>query len=223
MKKSFSSYIAGYVVLFGVMLSLLLTVPKGELHVMLNGCHTAAGDVFIRLYSTLAEWPIYVIAAIPLLFKKVRWWSIMYLISELSAVLPIQILKRSFDMPRPALYFGENEIGNVLPLVEGVKLHQHHSFPSGHTSAFFVFFTTCALLLTHYYTRRASQPTAQRQAAHVLSLIGLLLLAALGGYSRIYLSQHFLLDVCVGSLVGVSIPCAVYYVLNKYNKIIPNS
>ena len=38
----------------------------------------------------------------------------------------------------------------------------------------------------------------------------LLVLAALGGFSRIYLSQHFLMDVCVGSLIGISVPYVLY-------------
>jgi membrane-associated phospholipid phosphatase len=36
-------------------------------------------------------------------------------------------------------------------------------------------------------------------------------LAALGAYSRIYLSQHFLSDVCVGSIIGFVTPCLIFY------------
>ena len=39
----------------------------------------------------------------------------------------------------------------------------------------------------------------------------LLILAALGAYSRIYLSQHFLSDVCVGSIIGFITPCLVFF------------
>jgi membrane-associated phospholipid phosphatase len=44
-----------------------------------------------------------------------------------------------------------------------------------------------------------------------LATLLLLALAALGGYSRIYLSQHFLSDVCVGSMIGFIIPFVVFY------------
>lgn len=222
MKKSFSPYLIGYAVILVAMVSLLINYPKRELHIMLNSCHTALGDTFFYYYSKLAEWPIYVLGALPLLFKKIRWWTVVYLASELSAVVPIQILKRSFDMPRPALFFGEDQIGNLVPLVDGVHLHLRHSFPSGHTSAFFVFFTTCALLLTFYMTRRAVAPTASRKALHALMLVGLMLMAAVGGFSRIYLSQHFMLDVCVGSIVGVTMPCVMFWVLSRYTRLIPN-
>jgi membrane-associated phospholipid phosphatase len=39
----------------------------------------------------------------------------------------------------------------------------------------------------------------------------LLFLAALGAYSRVYLSQHFLSDVCVGSIIGFTTPFLIYY------------
>jgi membrane-associated phospholipid phosphatase len=39
----------------------------------------------------------------------------------------------------------------------------------------------------------------------------LLSLAALGAYSRVYLSQHFLSDVCMGSVIGFVTPCLMFY------------
>lgn len=41
----------------------------------------------------------------------------------------------------------------------------------------------------------------------------LVLLAALLGYARIYLSQHFLQDVVVGSLLGVAFAALMYHIL----------
>jgi len=51
------------------------------------------------------------------------------------------------------------------------------------------------------------------------SLLLLLSLAALGAYSRVYLSQHFLSDVCVGSIIGFLTPCLLFYF--GRNKLIP--
>jgi membrane-associated phospholipid phosphatase len=42
-------------------------------------------------------------------------------------------------------------------------------------------------------------------------MLTLLLLATLGAYSRIYLSQHFLSDVCMGSIIGFVTPFLVFY------------
>jgi membrane-associated phospholipid phosphatase len=38
-----------------------------------------------------------------------------------------------------------------------------------------------------------------------------LILAALGAYSRVYLSQHWLSDVCTGSIIGFVTPCLMFY------------
>ena len=44
-----------------------------------------------------------------------------------------------------------------------------------------------------------------------LSLLLILVFAAMGAYSRVYLSQHFLSDVCVGSIIGFVTPFLVIY------------
>ena len=46
-----------------------------------------------------------------------------------------------------------------------------------------------------------------------------LLLATLGGYSRIYLSQHFLEDVLAGSVIGVASILVLIPMINKLKNI----
>ena len=51
----------------------------------------------------------------------------------------------------------------------------------------------------------------------------LLVFAAMGAYSRVYLSQHFLSDVCVGSIIGFVTPFLIFYfcrekILRLYSK-----
>jgi membrane-associated phospholipid phosphatase len=100
----------------------------------------------------------------------------------------------------------------ALPLVEDVNMHHSNSFPSGHASTFFVFFTCAALLLTYLYQQKDPHCRNRRSwmLMNIIMLI-LLTLAALGAYSRVYLSQHFLLDVCVGSIIGFISPCLFFY------------
>jgi len=74
---------------------------------------------------------------------------------------------------------------SYIHTVPGVELHTSQSFPSGHTSAAFSIF----LLACHLISHRNVVP------------MGFLL--ALGvGYSRIYLAQHFPVDVAAGMVVG---------------------
>lgn len=208
MRKVFTPYILLYALLFVLMLALLCGYPKAELHLMLNACHTECLDTFMKYYSVLAEWPLYIIALLPLAFKRWRW-TMWYACCELSSAGIIQIIKHIFKAPRPATYF-EDFPNLVLPVVDGVHLHHSNSFPSGHTATFFVFFTFCALLLSAYYARN-NKPLLKGN----LMVMIMLLAAALGGYSRIYLSQHFLSDICVGSLIGVITTCVVFKLSNK--------
>lgn len=75
---------------------------------------------------------------------------------------------------------------NLMHTVNGVTMHQLSSFPSGHTATAFTIF-----LLTIYLFDRTK-----------MILIGLLY-AMLCGYSRIYLGQHFPMDVGGGIIVAI--------------------
>ena len=206
--KIFSVYGIAYLVLLMFVVGLLVAYPKVELHLLLNACHTDIQDVFFKHYSVLAEWPLYVVALLPLCWKK-KEITLFYALCELTGGAVVQLLKHLFSAPRPLTVF-ENYPDVVLPMVEGVHMHHSNSFPSGHTSTFFVFFTCCALLLAHYYTTRKDLNNRRTCLLCGLTMLLLLALAALGGYSRIYLSQHFLSDVCVGSMIGVVIPCLMF-------------
>jgi membrane-associated phospholipid phosphatase len=74
-------------------------------------------------------------------------------------------------------------------LVEGIELHIKYSFPSGHTaSAFCILISMCFLLNNNFYS---------------FLMVGV---AFIIGFSRIYLSQHFLIDVIIGAIIGSLIP-----------------
>ena len=94
-------------------------------------------------------------------------------------------------------------------------MHHSNSFPSGHTSTFFVFATCCVIILAYRYLRDAKQHEPKSRLMFYTSILALLALAALGGYSRIYLSQHFLSDVCVGSIIGIIAPFVVFFLLQN--------
>jgi len=210
MKKVFLVYVVAYLVLLVYALSLLYAYPKPELHLWLNSYHTHFLDVFFTYYSTLAEWPLYAVALLPMLWKR-AYFTVFFAICEMTGGVLLQILKHIISMPRPASLF-EAHPDLVLPVVEGVNLHHGNSFPSGHASTFFVFFTCCALLLVFRNPHESQQSDSLwSRVALSLSLLVLLALAALGAYSRVYLSQHFLADVCMGSFMGVVIPCLLFY------------
>ncbi len=206
--KTLSVYSITYLILLMIVFGLLYAYPKTELHLMLNSCHTCFQDVFFKYYTILAEWPLYILALIPLIFKK-KELTIFYALCELSGGTVLQILKHTFSFDRPICVF-ENYQNAVLPLVQGVDMHHGNSFPSGHASTFFVFCTCCALFLAYRY-KTSEQHSPRTWILFNVSLLALLILAALGAYSRVYLSQHWLSDVCVGSIIGFITPCLMFY------------
>jgi membrane-associated phospholipid phosphatase len=210
MKKILSVYVVAYLILLSTILGMLYVYPKLELHLMLNSHHTGIQDTFFPYFSILAEGPLYVLALLPMLWKKFRL-TLFFALCELSAGTILQVLKHIISHPRPVSAFEEYSDA-VLPVVQGVDLHHSNSFPSGHASTFFAFFTCCALLLVFRNPHESRQSDSLwSRVALSLSLLVLLALAALGAYSRVYLSQHFLADVCMGSFMGVVIPCLLFY------------
>lgn len=209
MKKTLSVYVIAYLVLLVFIFGLQYVYPKLELHLILNSHHTSAQDTFFTYYSMLAEGPLYVLALFPLFWKKIGI-TLFFALSELSGGAILQILKHIISTDRPICAF-EN-YHSALPLVEGIDMHHSNSFPSGHASTFFVFCTCCALLLAyHYLQKNKEQKNRTSWILFNLELLGLLIFAALGAYSRIYLSQHFLPDVCMGSIIGFITPCLIFY------------
>jgi len=204
MNKRIIPFIGCYIMLFAVSCFMLLTYHKAELHLLLNSWHSCIVDTFFIYYTVLAEWPLYVIGLLPVFFKRADWTK-LYAICEIVGAIIITILKYIYKSPRPITYF-ESLDGFTLPLLfDPSSYHRHNSFPSGHSSTFFIFFTVCALLLIHSKWGRNNKKSAV--ALSILFLIA----AALGAFSRVYLSQHFLLDITVGSFVGVVVTCLVFF------------
>ena len=209
MKKLLIIYCFGYLALLIVVLALLCLYPKLELHLMLNAVHTRLLDVFFKYYTMMAEGPLYVLALLPILWRQIRM-TLFFALCELTGGAILQLLKHIISTDRPVSLF-EHYQGAVLPLVPGVDMHYSNSFPSGHASTFFVFCTCCALVLAYRYSQRQQQRPFLRRLVGSLPLLSLLVLAALGAYSRVYLSQHFLSDVCVGSVIGFATPCLLFF------------
>lgn len=176
--------------------------PKIQTHLMLNGYHAPFLDAFFRYVTWMGEeFPVYVGVAF-LIWNVNSVWNrrngLFILLSQGLTCILTQVLKFAFAHPRPATYF--SQMGAALPeTVEGVTLRRAmNSFPSGHTSAAFALFVCMALV-----TPRKWAPLWITAAWAV-------------AYSRIYLSQHFLEDILLGSVIGVVSSCAVFMLMEYY-------
>lgn len=204
-------YVITYLVLLMAILGLMYAYPKPELHMLLNSYHSSLQDTFFKYYSMLAEWPLYAIALLPLLWKKVKM-AIFFAMCELTGGSILQILKHIISTDRPVSVF-EHYAYMDLPLVQGVTMHHGNSFPSGHASTFFMFCTCCVIIQAYSYIQRDRPYSLGKKILFHTMLIVLLVVAAVGAYSRVYLSQHFLADVCVGSVIGFITPFMMYLLL----------
>lgn len=181
--------------LFGILL--LLLNGKAAAFIALNSYHPFYLNVFFINYTFIGD-GLFALCLIAIYFfyfkKKQQGFALLY--SFLISGLAAQLLKNLVNSPRPKLYF---EAGTYLNFIEGVTLSGHSGFPSGHTATAFAIATVLVLMMTN----KAWQ-------------IIILLAAVLVGYSRIYLAQHFLLDVMVGALLGsVSGILAFYMAQNR--------
>ena len=178
----------------------LSLVPKAELHLLLCQPHTAFLDTVIPLVTNLVDWLPYVVAVL-LLFYRAGWAT--FLASNLLlSTLIVQPIKHIVHAPRPLTWFAENMPDVTLPLVEGVKMNHWLSFPSGHTTTFFVLFFSLSIILC----------AENIKGKNILSFL-CFLCASFGAYTRIYLSQHFALDIFAGILIAVCSTWVLYYFL----------
>ena len=139
-----------------------------------------------------------VIVVMLLMFWKFKAALFMALAGMLSGGVT-QLLKNfAFpDVGRPYFYFRYFTEDNIQ-LVPGLDMHIHNSFPSGHTTAAFSLFT---VLMISY---------GKPKMAWLFFLAALLV-----GYSRVYLSQHFLVDVLAGSFIGILFTLLVHQFIEK--------
>ncbi|MBO4454697.1 MAG: phosphatase PAP2 family protein [Paludibacteraceae bacterium] len=202
--------------------SALICVPKGELHLFLCDRHTPARDIFYRYYTHVAEWLPYALCVLILLFSKVGHAALAASCIACSE-LTTQIIKHIVGAPRPLTWFAENMPDVQLPLVEGVRMNYWLSFPSGHTTSFFALFFALAILVgKKSATLQQEYPNTRLPLGLGLVLTmfiipaTLFILAVLGGYSRIYLSQHFPEDVFGGMCVGLLISIICYAIFSRF-------
>ena len=183
MLKSEKYFLIPFVAVWTFGLVLWAITDKIGFHLVLNAFHTPMLDTFFKYFTYVVAWVPCAVAVVLLIFRKWKIASVI-LVGQLVATLITTPLKHIIRAKRPSAIL--SDLGINFPIVEGVDLHSTLSFPSGHTSAAFAFCFAVALFCPRWWQKLLC-----------------LFVAVLCGYSRIYLSQHFLEDVLAGSMVGV--------------------
>ena len=195
-------YIILYLVLLGVVGYVLLNAGKVPIHREMN---TYVGnpffDQFFAYITHLGDGLFAVLIAIVFLFKNVRV-SLYILLSYAGAGVVSFILKHFvyYEIYRPHFVF-QYYVREHIELIDGVDVVAFHSFPSGHSlSAFALFFCLLFVSKSHF------------------SKTACFILAFLAAYSRVHLSQHWLIDVYAGSIIGVCFSVLLYVLFYSSNK-----
>jgi membrane-associated phospholipid phosphatase len=167
---------------------LCLVFSREEIHMAMNAWNRPFLDPVFSVWTKLGEGWILLPGGLLLIPRNPRMFlgiTFGFLLSGLLA----QIFKRTLfsETARPVKYFEIHQIPFDLNTVPGADLGMWKSFPSGHTAAAFGVFFTWALF-------RSSKGI---QASLFFLALGV-------AYSRIYLSQHFLMDTLGGAVLGIA-------------------
>ena len=171
-------------IIIGTGVVLLSIYSKIEFSILVNQLSSESFDRAFELITFLGLGGLLAILAV--LFAFVRYYySILFIGVLISSGLVTYLFKKVLfkSAMRPLHYMADMP----LRFPEGIEAHFKYSFPSGHTITIFA----CAFVLFWIYRN------------YKLAVINFTI-AALVGLSRIYLFQHFLIDVYAGAILGIS-------------------
>ncbi len=179
------TFFIAYVFVLAPGFYLLLSQGKSKSFLILNAFHTGWLDQFIIYFTELGNGFTIVLLSLFFFFVwKKKKLGLTFLLAYAFTGLLVQLIKPLAESPRPLVFFAPD----WLPFfIKGVIHAGNSSFPSGHTASAFAAAAVLAL-----YCRSS-----------LLEVLFLILAVAVG-FSRIYLSQHFLIDVLAGSFIGVA-------------------
>ena len=163
----------------------MILVDFDEIHYFIYNQHSAFLDIVFK-YSTNLGDGLFAIGTILVIcwLKPLKYVWLGALSFAVSGILSQFVKKVIFPSAlRPIKVYDINK----LHLVDGVTVHSLHSFPSGHTATAFALFMFLAFV---YHKNKVAQ--------YCFAFTAILV-----GYSRIYLTQHFLIDVIFGALFGM--------------------
>ena len=182
--KGFLGFLYGYSLFFIVGLILFVTTKHGDVVLFINRYSREEWDSIVLFLTDFGLGSYVAIAMVLLLFLRVRYGLLGLINLGLVGIFTNVLKKMLFsDRIRPFNYFYYDDFHRFIYTAE---LNYHFSFPSGHTMTIF-----SALSLMAFFV-------GKRWAGIVFFIAALMI-----GFTRIYLLQHFFLDVYVGAVTGV--------------------
>ncbi len=183
-------------VFFGAGIALALIIPYGNEILYFNDWRQEPYISIFKFFSWCGETWIWVVAGLAALFWRYRF-TLMIAITGLITPF-VYVLKDQVGSDRPITYFLNQGIKDAVVTIPEFYLNTGQtSFPSGHTMAAFGLFSLLCLM-------------AGPQRKKLALLLALLAIAV--GISRVFLVQHFLVDVLAGAFLGMAVSGFVWWV-----------
>lgn len=179
-----------------VMLIACVCMPKPESFELLNFYHNHLLDLFFINFTWFGDGLISLVSVVLLWAFKQKKQALILLLAYATSGVTAQILKHTFNHPRPKLFFKQFNID--FHFIDSIRIYTEGSFPSGHTASAFAMATVFTLF-------------KREKRFAVLAL----LLATMEGFSRVYLGQHFLEDVTAGAVIGILFGMISYYAVDQ--------
>ena len=187
-----------YALLLVVMGVLQIRYTQESLIQWVNAHNSSVADVFFTYVTYFGDGVFFVIVCVVLLIYNRRIGVMAFASLALSSGASLFLKLIIFpDRLRPLKFFEHSTY--QYRIIEGLNIYSYNSFPSGHTTTAFAVFSLLVFI------------DKSRDRGWFW-----LLLAALTGYSRVYLFQHFVEDAYAGSLIGTTASVLVYLTLRRW-------
>ena len=198
-KKHFIIAVVLSISLAASLFSMSMLWGKNEAFLYLNANLGLVADKVFEYSSYLAEgwiWIPYFIVLVGLYKKDTAFILMNFLVSTLLTQFAKNYIFNTAMRP-----MASGLDATQIHTVPGVEIHTFNSFPSGHTATAFTLFILTTYLFPNKYALT----------------IGIVY-AIVCGYSRIYLAQHFPLDLAGGIFVALlTLPISIF-IREKLNK-----
>jgi membrane-associated phospholipid phosphatase len=166
------------------LISASFLIGKDAFFLALNTDLGPVADSFFHYWTYMGDGAVWVVVIVLVYIYQKKCMPLVVAAIIISTLIT-QFTKNYIYPSEPRPTYGLIDMQKIHT-VSGVELLKVNSFPSGHTgTAFTVFLIGCLLIRGRWFI-----------------IIGLCY-AVLVGYSRIYLAQHFPLDVGAGIFTGV--------------------
>lgn len=199
MPQNLSRAIGITLMLSALLFGFSLWYGKENAFLLLNADLGTVADQFFKYLTYAGDGIMWVPITLCILFFRRDYWILSFsaiIVSTLIAQLSKNVFFKGF--PRPSLAISDN---TLFHHVESVTLHTLNSFPSGHTTTVFTVF----MLGCFFIKKKWIMP------------IGLLIAVA-AAYSRVYLAQHFPIDLAGGMLSAIITIYISLYLQHKWGK-----